>query len=162
LHPPIADASCAMLRRCGRGPHGPADTCRGGQSADRCAHRGDQRLALLPGRLNTRSRPALGPKRQSSSHRPSAWKPKEAALARFLGFPCGSAAYVLFLGTFLFAIGFITGLPVPKTLDTGPVGPVAEALIVNLLLMSLFAVQHSVMARKGFKRWWTQFVPPAV
>jgi len=44
----------------------------------------------------------------------------------------------------------------------GPVVPVTEALIVNVLLMSLFAIQHSVMARKGFKRWWTQFVPPAI
>jgi protein-S-isoprenylcysteine O-methyltransferase Ste14 len=86
----------------------------------------------------------------------------EAAMARFLAFLYGTAAYLLFLGAFLFAIGFVTGLPVPKTIDTGPVVPVTEALIVNLLLMSLFAIQHSVMARKGFKRWWTQFVPPAI
>ena len=83
-------------------------------------------------------------------------------MARFLAFLYGTAAYLLFLGAFLFAIGFVTGLPVPKTIDTGPVVPVTEALIVNLLLMSLFAIQHSVMARKGFKRWWTQFVPPAI
>src|SRR6187401_2835279 len=83
-------------------------------------------------------------------------------MARFLAFLYGTAAYVLFLGAFLFAIGFVTGLPVPKTIDTGPVVPVAEALIINVLLMSLFAIQHSVMARKGFKRWWTQFVPPAI
>jgi methanethiol S-methyltransferase len=51
---------------------------------------------------------------------------------------------------------------VPKTIDTGTVVPIAEALIVNLLLMSVFAVQHSVMARKQFKQWWTQFVPKSV
>jgi len=83
-------------------------------------------------------------------------------MARILAFLYGTAAYALFLGTFLYAIGFITGLPVHKTIDTGAVVPVAEALIINVLLMSLFAIQHSVMARKGFKRWWTQFVPPAI
>ena len=83
-------------------------------------------------------------------------------MARLLAFVYGTAAYVLFLGAFLYAVGFVTGLPVPKTIDMGPVVPVTEALIVNLLLMSLFAIQHSVMARKGFKRWWTQFVPPAI
>ena len=51
---------------------------------------------------------------------------------------------------------------VPKTIDTGTVVPMAEALIVNLLLMSLFAIQHSVMARQQFKQWWTQFVPESV
>ena len=83
-------------------------------------------------------------------------------MARILTFLYGVVAYVLFLGTFLYTIGFVTGLPVPKTIDIGPVGPVSEAVIVNLLLMALFAVQHSVMARKGFKRWWTQFISPAV
>ena len=83
-------------------------------------------------------------------------------MARFLAFLYGTAAYVLCLGAFLYAIGFVTGLPVPKTIDTGPVVPVTEALIINVLLMSLFAIQHSVMARKGFKRWWTQFVSPAI
>jgi methanethiol S-methyltransferase len=83
-------------------------------------------------------------------------------MARILAFLYGTVVYALFLVTFVYAIAFVTGLPVPKTIDSGPAGPIAEALIVNLLLMSLFAVQHSVMARKGFKRWWTQFVSPAV
>ena len=83
-------------------------------------------------------------------------------MARVLAFLYGTAAYVLFLAAFLYAIGFVTGLPVPKTIDMGPVVPVTEALIVNVLLMSLFAIQHSVMAQKGFKRWWTEFVSPAI
>lgn len=83
-------------------------------------------------------------------------------MSRLLAFVFGTAAYLVFFGTFLYAIGFVSGVFVPKTIDGGEVGPLAEALIVNLLLMSLFAVQHSIMARKGFKRWWTQFVPPAI
>jgi methanethiol S-methyltransferase len=60
----------------------------------------------------------------------------------------GLAAYIVFFLTFLCAIGFVTGLVVPKTIDTGAVVPITEALIVNILLMSLFAVQHSLMARR--------------
>src|SRR5436309_3489967 len=83
-------------------------------------------------------------------------------MGRLLGFLYGLVAYVIFFLTFLYAIGFVEGLMVPKTIDTGAVVPVTEALIVNLLLMSLFAVQHSVMARRQFKEWWTQFVPKSV
>ena len=83
-------------------------------------------------------------------------------MGKFIAFLYGTASYLTFFVTFLYAIGFVTGLIVPKTIDTGPVVPVAEALIVNVLLMSLFAVQHSVMARKQFKQWWTQFVPASV
>ncbi|HEX7559750.1 MAG TPA: hypothetical protein VF386_11145, partial [Usitatibacter sp.] len=71
-------------------------------------------------------------------------------------------SYVLFLGTFAYAVGFIGNLFVPKSVDTGTPAPLAEALIVNLLLLALFALQHSIMARRSFKRWWTQFVSPAV
>jgi len=56
----------------------------------------------------------------------------------------------------------VTGLVVPKTIDTGAITPAFEAVIIDLLLMTLFAVQHSVMARQGFKAWWTQFVPKPV
>lgn len=83
-------------------------------------------------------------------------------MARILALLYGSVAYLVFLGTFLYAIGFVTGLVVPKTVDMGSVAPTGEALVVNILLLSLFAVQHSVMARKSFKRWWMQFVPPAI
>jgi protein-S-isoprenylcysteine O-methyltransferase Ste14 len=83
-------------------------------------------------------------------------------MGRIVAFLYGLAAYLVFFFTFLYAIGFVAGLVVPKTIDTGALVPLAEALVVNILLMSLFAVQHSVMARKQFKQWWTQYVPVSV
>jgi methanethiol S-methyltransferase len=87
---------------------------------------------------------------------------QQGAIGRIAAFVYGLAAYLVFFGTFLYAIGFVTGRMVPKTIDTGPTVSLAEALVIDILLMSLFAIQHSVMARKPFKRWWTQFVPVAV
>jgi protein-S-isoprenylcysteine O-methyltransferase Ste14 len=83
-------------------------------------------------------------------------------MGRLIAFVYGLASYVFFSVTFLYAIGFISVLVVPTTIDVGTIVPVTEAIIVNLLLMSIFAVQHSVMARKQFKQWWTQFVPKSV
>lgn len=83
-------------------------------------------------------------------------------IARMTAFLYGIIAYSVFFATFLYAIGFVAGLLVPKTIDSGAAGPAMEAAIVNLLLLSLFAVQHSVMARRQFKEWWTQFVPKSV
>ena len=83
-------------------------------------------------------------------------------ILKFVALLYGLAAYFMFFGTVLYAIGFVSGLVVPKTIDTGAASSAAEALVVNLLLMSLFAVQHSLMARKQFKQWWTQYVPKSV
>ena len=83
-------------------------------------------------------------------------------MSKFIAFLYGLVAYFTFFATILYAIGFVSGLVVPKTIDTGPDSSATEALVVNLLLMSLFAVQHSLMARKQFKQWWTQYVPKPV
>ncbi len=83
-------------------------------------------------------------------------------MGKIIAFLYGLVAYLIFFVTFLYAIGFVAGIGVPKTIDTGAVVSLTEAVIVNLLLMSLFAVQHSVMARQKFKRWWTRFVPASV
>jgi protein-S-isoprenylcysteine O-methyltransferase Ste14 len=80
----------------------------------------------------------------------------------FIAFLYGVVAYVAFFVTLLYAIGFVTGLLVPKTIDTGAEVAKTEALGVNLVLMLIFALQHSVMARKPFKRWWTRIVPLAI
>jgi protein-S-isoprenylcysteine O-methyltransferase Ste14 len=88
-------------------------------------------------------------------------KPGNRAL-KFTAFLFGAVSYLTFLVTILYAIGFVEGLVVPKTIDTGADSPAFEALAINLALMSLFAVQHSVMARKSFKQWWTQYVPRSI
>src|SRR6185312_4601842 len=76
-----------------------------------------------------------------------------------LGF--GGAAYLIFLATFLYAIAFVTNLA-PKTVDVGPTSSFTTALMINLALMSLFAIQHGGMARQGFKKLFSRFASPAI
>ena len=80
----------------------------------------------------------------------------------FIGAVYGLVCYVVFLGSFLYAIGFAGDLIVPKSVDSGLGAALPEALTVNLALLGLFAVQHSCMARPGFKAVWTRIVPRPV
>ena len=74
----------------------------------------------------------------------------------------GVVCYLVFLGAFLYSIGFVGNFLVPKSIDSGPAPALSVALLVNTTLLGIFAVQHSVMARPTFKRWWVRFVPQPV
>ena len=94
---------------------------------------------------------------------PNAARPALASLAARLFTLCyGGIAYLIFFGTFLYAVGFVSRLVVPKTVDSGSASSPMTALLVNLVLMSIFAVQHSGMARQGFKRLFAHFASPAI
>lgn len=79
-----------------------------------------------------------------------------------ISFIYGVVAYAAFLVSLSYAVGFIGGFVVPKTIDSGAAGPFGPSLAVDLTLLALFGVQHSVMARPGFKRWWTRVVPQVI
>ena len=81
---------------------------------------------------------------------------------RLAAFIYGVVCYAVFFATFLYAVGFVANLFVPKTIDTGEVIPAREALIINILLLLIFAIQHSVMARRPFKQWLTHWVPTSI
>ncbi|HBP90423.1 MAG TPA: isoprenylcysteine carboxylmethyltransferase family protein [Nitrospirales bacterium] len=80
-------------------------------------------------------------------------------MKRIAFFLYGTLCYLFFLGIFLYAVGFLGNFGVPNSIDGQPLASTWKALAINTLLLTLFAVQHSVMARQGFKQWWTQYIP---
>ena len=83
-------------------------------------------------------------------------------MSRILAFIYGLMVYAIFLVTFFYAIGFVGNLVVFKSIDSPSEGPVVQSLLMDVALLALFAIQHSVMARQGFKRWWTTFIPKPI
>jgi methanethiol S-methyltransferase len=83
-------------------------------------------------------------------------------MKRFAAFCYGTLCYLLFLATFLYAIAFLGNIGLARTIDGDGRVPLGQALLINTLLLGVFAVQHSVMARPSFKRWWTRIIPKPV
>lgn len=83
-------------------------------------------------------------------------------MGRVVVFLYGMVSYLIFLAAFLYAVGFVGNMAVPKSVDSGPDTSFVSALLINLVLLGLFALQHNLMARPWFKKWWTQIIPHSV
>lgn len=83
-------------------------------------------------------------------------------IARLAAFLYGLVCYAIFFVTFLYACGFVGNFVVPRSIDAAPVMSWSNALLIDAALLGIFGIQHSVMARQGFKNWWTQFVPKPI
>src|SRR6188768_4288944 len=83
-------------------------------------------------------------------------------MGKLVAFLYGIVAYLVFAVVIVYSLGFVSGLVVPKTIDSGPAGPLVESIVINLVLLTIFALQHSIMARPQFKKWWTKIVPKSV
>ncbi len=83
-------------------------------------------------------------------------------MKKSFAFIYGIFAYLIFLIAFLYAIGFVGNFIVPKSIDSGAETSFLQAILVNVLVFSLFVIQHSIMARPGFKKWFTRFISPAI
>lgn len=83
-------------------------------------------------------------------------------IKRLLAIGYGAVAYLLFVVAFLYAIGFVGNLWVPRSIDHAIAAPTGQALAIDIILLGLFAIQHSVMARPAFKRWWTRVIPEPI
>ena len=80
-------------------------------------------------------------------------------MGRIISFVYGVLAHLGFLVAFMYLIGFLGNFVVPKSIDSGQAGPVGQALLINVILIAIFGIPHSVMARPGFKQWWTKVIP---
>jgi protein-S-isoprenylcysteine O-methyltransferase Ste14 len=87
---------------------------------------------------------------------------QEVIMSRILVLLFGTFSYVLFLFAFLYQMGFVGSMVVPKAIDDGEVIAALPAVLINILLLSLFAIQHTIMARIAFKKWWTKIVPAPI